>query len=98
MQNKNILKKFIIPAAVVIFTALPGYCSPAISLKQTAIKFLLAMGGVALSSFVIFAGLSIYNKFFVERKAIKFNKEDSLSTPETVDEAVHFFIRKNKLR
>ncbi len=98
MKNKYIFQKFIIPVAVIIFTALPGFCSPSVPIKQTAIKFLLAMGGVALSSFIIFAGLSLYNTFFVERKAIKFNKEDSLSTPETVDDAVNFFIRKNKLR
>ncbi len=98
MKHKNLLIKFIIPAAVIIITALPGYCAPASTIKQTAIKFLFAMGGVALSSFLIFAGLSFYNKFFVERKYIKFNKEDSLSTPDNVDDAVNFFIRKNKLR
>lgn len=92
------LIKYIIPAAVILITALPGYCAQSVSIKQTAIKFLLAMGGVALSSFIIFAGLTFYNKFFVERKYIKFNKEDSLSTPENVDDAINFFIRKNKLR
>lgn len=98
LKNKKFLKSLIIPAAVILITALPGYCAPTVSIKQAAIKFLLAMGGVALSSIIIFAGLSIYNKFFVEHKSISFNKEDSLSTPDNVDDAVNFFIRKNKLR
>ncbi len=98
MENKTFLKTLIIPAAVIIVTALPGFCAQTVSLKQTAIKFLLAMGGVALSSVIIYAGLSVYNKFFVQHKSINFNKEDSLSTPDNVDDAVDFFIRKNKLR
>ena len=98
MKHKNILIKFIIQTAVIIITDLPGNCASASTMKRTDIKFLFAMGGVALSSFLIFAGLSFYNKFFVERKYIKFNKEDSLSTPDNVDDAVNFFIRKNKLR
>lgn len=84
--------------AVILITAVPAYSAPAVSVKQTAIKFLFAMGGVALSSFMIFAGLSIYNKFFVERRGMKFDKEDSLSTPNNIDDAVTFFIKKNKLR
>lgn len=81
--------------AVILFTASPAFCAP-ISIKQTAVKFLYAMGGVALSSFIIFAGLTIYNKLFVKRH--KANDEDDLSTPDSIDDAVVFFIRKNKLR
>ena len=95
---KHKISKFIIPAAVILITALPGHCAPSVSVKQAAVKFLLAMGGVALSSFIIFVGLTIYNKFFAERKSITFDREDSLSTPENVDDAVRFFIKKNKLR
>ena len=81
--------------AVIIFTANPGFCAP-ISIKQTAVKFLFAMGGVALSSFIIFAGLTIYNKIFVKRS--KADEDDDLSTPDSVEDAVVFFIKKNKLR
>lgn len=84
--------------AVMIITALPVFSAPTEEIKSTAIKFIFAMGGVALSSFIIFAGLTIYNKFFVERKNVKFDKEDSLSTPNNIDDAVTFFIKKNKLR
>ena len=58
----------------------------------------MAMGGVVISTFVIFLGLTIYNKLFVERKNIKFNQDDSLTTPNTVEDAVIFFVKKNKLR
>ena len=98
MNKKSFLKTLIIPAAVIIFTALPGFCAPEVSIKQAAVKFLLAMGGVALSSIIIYAGLSIYNKFFVRHNNTTYDKEDSLSTPNSVDDAVNFFIRKNKLR
>lgn len=98
LKHKTFIKILIIPAAVIIFTALPGFCASEVSIKQAAVKFLLAMGGVALSSIIIYAGLSIYNKIFVRRKSITFNKDDSLSTPENIDDAVDFFIRKNKLR
>lgn len=88
------LKKFIYVLAVVLFTALPAFCAP-ISVKQTALKFILAMGGVALSSFLIFAGLSLYNKLFVAKNSVEY--DDDLSTPDNVDDAIVFFIRKNKL-
>lgn len=54
------------------------------------------MGGVALSSFIIFAGLSLYNKIFA--KPYKNENNESLSTPESVNDAITFFIKKNKLR
>ena len=51
-----------------------------------------------LSSFVIFAGLWIYNKFFVDKSLFpNNNKDDVLNTPKTVEEAVTFFIKRNKL-
>lgn len=85
-------------AVVICFTTAPAFAAFSSDIKEAVIKFVLAMGGVALSSFVLFAGLSIYNKFFVERKYIRFNNDDSLSTPNTIDDAVIFFIKKNKLR
>lgn len=96
MKNKIFANSLI--ALVILITASPAFCAPEVSIKQTAMKFLFAMAGVVLSSVIIFTGLSIYNKFFVERKSITFNKEDSLSTPDNVEDAINFFIRKNKLR
>ena len=56
------------------------------------------MGGVVLSSIIIFAGLTLYNKFFANKKCNNFSKEDTLATPNTTEDAVAFFIKKNKLR
>ena len=84
--------------AVILITALPGFCAQGVPIKQTAMKFLIAMGGVALSSLIIFGGLTLYNKFFADRNGRKFSKEDTLATPNTIEDSVTFFIKKNKLR
>lgn len=89
------VSKITVICAFLLFIGLPAFCAP-ISIKQTALKFLYAMGGVALSSFIIFAGLTIYNKLFVRKANI--NDDDDLSTPDNIDDAVAFFIKKNKLR
>lgn len=63
------------------------------------IKFALAMLGVLVSSFIIYAGLAIYNKFFVEQRNIKFSPEQEiLKTPKNIDEAIKFFINKNSIK
>ena len=62
------------------------------------IKFGIAMVGVILSSVVIFLGLWVYNKFFVDKTLFPNNDpDDILNTPKTVDDAVNFFIKRNKL-
>ena len=62
------------------------------------IKFLKAMGGVALSSVIIFLGLSVYNKFFVYPRLDENSEDDVLKTPHSTEEALTFFIKKNKLK
>lgn len=99
-------------AAITIIAAQNGFCNseavnqiPAIAEQapdaakhEAIIKFAIAMAGVMLSSFVIFVGLWIYNKFFVDKSLFPYNdKDDVLNTPKTVDEAVIFFIKRNKL-
>lgn len=96
-MKKSFLKNIFTVCAVIIITAPAAFCAP-VSIKQTAIKFLFAMGGVALSSFIIFAGLTIYNKFFVGNNYNLTEKDDSLTTPDNIDDAVTFFIKKNKLK
>ena len=65
----------------------------------TATKFIVTMLGVVLSSIVIWAGLSVYNKFFVKGSSRNgAMPEDNLNTPKTIEEAVTFFIKKNKLK
>ncbi len=97
MKN-NYSKTILISLAAIFIAAMPAFSAPTEEVKTTAVKFLMAMGGVVLSTFVIFVGLTIYNKLFVERKNLQFSKDDSLSTPDSVEEAVTFFIKKNKLR
>ena len=94
--NNKFVQITVFSAGVILFTALPAICSPAVPLKQTAMKFILAMGGVALSSLIIFTGLSVYNKFFADKKDK--DEDDSLTTPDSINDAIVFFIRKNKLK
>lgn len=62
-------------------------------------KFILTMAGVILSSIVIWGGLSIYNRFFVPAgKDINPLEEEDLNTPKTIEDAVTFFIKRNKLK
>lgn len=66
--------------------------------KETILKFVIAMAGVLISSVLIFLGLTIYNKFFVNKSMFADNNsDDALNTPKTVDEAVNFYIKRNKL-
>jgi len=70
-----------------------------LSLKVVAVKFGLAMGGVVLFSILLYVGLSIYNKFFVDAKIKNFNlRQDSLKTPSDKDEAIMTFITRNRLK
>lgn len=91
--------KIISTILTLILTANVGLCEQTrtSALHTTVVKFGLAMGGVVLSSLIIYFGLTIYNKFFVKMINLKY-EEDALKTPKTTDEAVKFFIHKNRLR
>lgn len=63
-----------------------------------AIKFVKVMFWVMVSSFGLFLFLSLWN-FIVGRSRVKkVDYEANLHTPQTVDEAILFFIHKNKLK
>ncbi len=114
MKLKN-LSLILILGLIIVLSAQAGLCTeeiaqhvPAVAdipSKQptgvmiTATKFIVTMGGVVISSIVIWAGLSIYNKIISKRG---FNKgtlnDDVLNTPKTVEDAVTFFIKRNKLK
>ncbi len=98
-------------ALVLIVSAGTGFCAAdavqqtgqalpqnSITFHAAVIKFLKAMGGVALSSFIIYAGLTIYNKYFVKPPLDGNSEEDVLKTPHSTDEALTFFIKKNKIK
>ena len=78
-------------------SSLDDYKQP-ISNRKIAKKFLLAMAGVAVSSFTIFFLLSVYNKIrsgFVNQVKTP-EGETSLKTPDDLDEAVKSFIKKTQ--
>ena len=82
--------------AVILITALPAYCAPTI--KETITKFLYVMGGVTLSSIIIFLGLSIYNKFFVKQQPKNTEENTIFTIPTNIDESIASFIKRNPLR
>ena len=69
-----------------------------VSKRKLAKKFLKAMLGVLVSSLVIFAGLSIYNKFREafgnSQQAIKSEEYTPLTTPDNLTDAVKSFMDK----
>lgn len=69
-----------------------------ISIRKIAKKFGFAMMGVAISSFLIFFSLSVYNR--VRETVIGRVKtpegETSLSTPENLTDAIKVFLEKTR--
>jgi len=71
---------------------------PTHGFRATIYKFLKVMVGVALSSVMIFLGLTIYNKFFILKRSGKIKDyANTLETPKTVEDALNIFIEKTKL-
>lgn len=102
MKNKfykNLLNAILVVLLCTTNFAFAAGASHTAEIKTIAVKFVLAMLGVALFSILIFVGLSLYNKFFVasQIKDYKLGK-DSLRTPRDIDEAVMLFITKNRLK
>lgn len=68
--------------------------------KQLAMKFLLAMFGVGVSSVVIYVGLSVYNKLMYgtvsQKTRITDNEDDYYKTPSNMKEALNIFLKKTK--
>lgn len=98
-MKSNFYRLYIVLLAV-FCTATPSFASKITpEMKIIMTKFGLAMGGVVVFSLVLYVGLSIYNKFFVDEQIKDFRlRKDSLRTPSDKDEAVMMFIAKNKLR
>lgn len=95
---------------VIFFTFMLLIASQAISLAandasnsvmpmhRVIIKFLCAMGGVAVSSLILYLGLTFYNKLKMGGNIMKpSNKKTVLETPKNIQEAVDSFINQNKL-
>ena len=71
-----------------------------VSKRKVAKKFLLAMGGVGISSILHFVTLSLYNKvrssIIEAAKEIPPEGETSLVTPESLTDAIKTFLEKTK--
>lgn len=69
-----------------------------ISKRQLAMKFLIAMLGVGLSSVIIFVLLSSYNKFvYGSYTRVEPSEEDnSYKTPTNMKDAINTFLKKTK--
>jgi len=69
-----------------------------ISKKKIAKKFLLAMFGVAVSSFLIFFVLTLYNKVRcrVTNRVKTPEGETTLKTPDNINEAIQIFLEKTQ--
>lgn len=67
-----------------------------ISKRKIVKKFLLAMGGVAVSSFGLFFILTLYNNIRERSLNKNFidNDDESLETPTDLNEAVKMFLNK----
>ena len=71
-------------------------CKQPISKKKIAKKFIMAMLGVGISSFLIFFGLSVYNRIreTILNEVKTPEGETSLKTPEDITSAVKLFVEK----
>lgn len=68
-----------------------------ISKRKIAMKFIYAMGGVVVSSMILFIGLSVYNN--VRNKVIKVANNDysnTLNTPNNLKDAVNIYLEKTR--
>ena len=67
--------------------------------KALIAKFIVVMIGLLAFSFILYLGLSIYNKFFVDMQIKDANlRKFSLKSPKDFDEAIMMFIEKNRLQ
>ncbi len=109
LKNKKIILFYIALIILCIAGVNSGMCAEEIAqhipetaqsseLHSTIFKFLKVMGGVALSSVIIFAGLWIYNRFIVKDVVVEKPEErNTLATPKNIDSAIAFFIKRNKM-
>ncbi len=101
MKNNYILKVISIALAVLFCTADAVFAKNILpnEMKPVLVKFILAMGGIAFFSIIIFGGLSVYNSFFVA-KSLNFSgmQKKSLQTPTDKDSAILSYLGMNELK
>lgn len=91
--------KVFILFTILFLTANAGYCAARNApMNDIIVKFILVMAGVVISSIIIFIGLTIYNKIISEKNSSLPYDEDVFKSPKSTNEAIQFFINKNRLR
>ena len=82
-----------------LLTVTKGLCEQAPGAVSGSIlnRFGLAMGIVIISSVIIFLVLSLYSKKNRINTNYQTSESDILKTPKTSQQAIEFFIHKNKL-
>ena len=103
MKNKFLLKTLILTALLISVSQI-GFCDTGAAADNNTqtelivmmIKFGKVMFGVLIASVIIYAILSIWNAIIKRSEKAK-PTDLSLRTPQNVDDAIMFFINKNKL-
>ena len=96
MSKKILLSLIVLLSSVNMSFALDK--NEMLQLQTLVSKFSLTMLGLVVFSFVIFIGLTLYNKFWGNGKIQTYElKKYSLRPPKDVDEAIYMFIEKNRL-
>lgn len=103
MKLKNkFFQNFILAILVVLFSTTNfAYAHGARlrAMKPMFEKYAIAMLAIVIASLVLFIGLSVYNRLLSLKQLKKFrNVNESLKTPETVEDAVTMYITKNRLK
>lgn len=89
--------KFILTMLTLFLTTQAGFCRP-LTIKEVIVKFSSGMGVALISVLIIFLGVVLYNKIRSNKNVELTPEEEVLRTPKSVDEAVKFYIRKNRLK
>ena len=91
------MNKFILTIITILCTAQAGFCVPP-AMRDVIVKFSKGMCVALLSALLIFLVLAIINKFRKNNDVELTPEEEVLRTPKTIDQAVKFYIRKNRLK
>lgn len=93
------MKNRIFLTFLILFCCSNAVYSVPLAVKSAVVKFSFAMLGVVISSVAIWLGLLIYNKIRDNLSESSVQVEDEgLKTPKNKDNAINFYIRKNRLR
>lgn len=103
MKLKNkFFQNFILAILVVLFSTTNfAYAHGARlrAMKPMIEKYAIVMVAIVVASFVLFIGLSLYNRLLALKQLSKFKDANtSLKTPESVEDSITMYITKNRLK